>query len=276
MIPKILHYVWIGPYKDSQTYVDDWLSIQPDYQLMRWENDTAMKYIHEVIDTYGLDSLKDKSMTYISDIVRLMVVRDYGGIYLDHDIMLVKDFTELLTKDLVLTFQYKAENASHNDSYGQGDTLRHIIENKRYGTISKFHSESVNNCFIAATPNHPFVLRALELTLENHNKKPEEQLAMSDWGVGPGVFTRIINEYELDTSKAIRVENDNVIVYECELLHPTHGYDRLELGKDAYKKHIQAIVDAKSSYAVHYHEHFGTGSFIERKLILFGEWFKSL
>lgn len=272
-IPKILHYLWIGPYTDSQTYVDDWLAVQEGYELIKWTNQNTKQYIDEAVNLFGKDSLRNKGMTYVSDLVRLLILRDHGGIYIDHDIALLKDFTPLIEDyDLVLTFQYRKENIANATDYERGTTMIDIVVNKGYG-VTNYSSTNVNNCFIAVTKNNKLIQRAIELTLDNHFKQESEQYPMSDWGVGPSVFTDLVNEYGISTVIPTTVSKDNVIVYDSEYLHPVHGVEKMILGREEYKTIIDRIIETKSSYAVHAHEHFGANSFIEGKLKLFVDWY---
>lgn len=275
-IPKILHYVWIGPYADSQTYVDHWLDVQTDYELIKWTNENTKKYVDEAVTLFGKESLRNKSMTYVSDLVRLLILRDYGGVYIDHDIALLKDFTPLIEDyELALTFQYRKENINNATDYDKGTTMVDIIVNKGYG-VTNYSSTNVNNCFIAVTKNNPLIQRAIELTLSNHFKDKTEQYPMSDWGVGPSVFTELVQEYGISTIVPVTVSKDNVIVYDSEYLHPVHGVEKMILGREEYQSIVDKIIGTKSSYAVHVHEHFGVGSFIEGKLKLFVDWYEEL
>jgi hypothetical protein len=278
LIPKLLHYVWFGPYPESCPYVEDWLNELPDYQLVRWTNDNPelKKYVDEAIQLFGgMETLTKKSMTYLSDMVRLLIVRDYGGIYMDHDIIVVKDFSELLeSKKCVLTFQYDPNDFP---KMHYKDTNMSTAELITFGGGYKYHKYSnrtVNNCFIAAEPNSPVILRAIELTAENHFRKEEDQYVFSDWGVGPSVMTIIAKELGLDPTYSTTIENSELKVYERSLLHPVHGAQRHEWGYEVYKSTIDDIITNKLAYTVHFHEHFGVSMLMENRLVLFPEWYK--
>lgn len=274
MIPKILHYVWFGPYNDTQTCVNDWQNVCPDYKVIRWTNENLKPYLDQARDLFGKDTLNAKTMTYVSDLVRLLIIKDYGGVYLDHDIVLIKDITPLIEQyNMVLTFQYKLENANNKDVYGRGETLVDILE-KGYGT-SLYHSDNVNNCFIAVTPKHKLIDRAIELTLSNHTKPKELQYPMSDWGVGPSVFTELINEFGISTQIPKTQIKDDVVVYSSDYLHPLHGVERTINGREEYRSTINKIISDKKSYAVHLHEHFGATMFLNKKITMFNDWYKN-
>lgn len=276
-IPKIFHYVWVGPYPDSCDYVNSWCDTQPESVLLKWTNNNPLtkEYIDECIFLFGgIETLSNKGMTYISDLFRLLILRDYGGIYIDHDFILLKNFSNLLIgKSLALTFQYDPSNYTKLISHKKGSTMSQIVE-QGYDKF-EYRKETVNNCFIAVTPNHPLILKAIKLTVNNHFLHQSQQYPMSDWGVGPSVMTQIISELGLDTSKSLTVSNNDVIVYERNFFHPLHGLERHQIGKDNYERKIEKLINDKNAYAIHVHEHFGASLFIDKKLILFPEWYES-
>ena len=279
MIPKIVHYLWFGPYQDSCPYVNDWGSKLPGYEIVKWSNDhpDLKKYIDESISLFGgLETLSEKSMTYLSDMVRLLILRDHGGIYLDHDIIVIKDFSELIeSKKCVLTFQYDPADLKHSHNKDTNMTTAELLTFGGGYKCHKYSSRTVNNCFIAVEPNNPVILRAIELTAANHFKNGEDQFVFSDWGVGPSVMTVIARELGLDPTHSTTIENDALLVYERSLLHPVHGAQRHELGRDVYEEKINDIIKKELSYAVHFHEHFGVSMMMEKRLIFFPEWYIS-
>lgn len=273
MIPKIFHYIWFGPYTDSQTCYLDWSDTCKNFKTQCWTNDNIKKFVDEAV--YLFKDTKNKPITYISDLVRLLILYDHGGVYVDHDIVILKDISELLFENkMVLTFQYKFENRDFPDSYGKGKKLADIVHDS-YG-VSLYHSDNVNNCFIATDRNNKYIQRAIEITLENHFKTERDQFPMSDWGAGPSVFTQLAREMGVDTSLPMTQSNDNVTIYNSSFLHPIHGVERIILGREKYSQIIEDIKKQKNAYAIHLHEHFGAGKFLNGELILFDDWYHSI
>jgi hypothetical protein len=220
MVPKILHYLWIGPYEDPETAHNDWTKVLPGYNKLIWNNTTARNYIFEAANLLG--NLEGKSFTYLSDVVRLLILRDYGGIYIDHDIVVLKDFSPLIEDcSLVLTYQYANPDNNQLPNYSKGFTLAEVIE-KEYSLYDKT-SSSVNNCFIAVEKDHRFITSALNITVTHHSLPKENQYAMMDWGVGPDVFTLIAQQYGFNTTSCLTETIDNIRILSSEHLHAVHG-----------------------------------------------------
>ena len=96
MIPKIIHYIWLGesemPVILSEC-INTWKRFMPDYKLIRWDDDVLsqinMPFINEAVQS--------KKWAFASDVVRLWVLYNYGGIYLDTDVKVFKSFDSLLS-----------------------------------------------------------------------------------------------------------------------------------------------------------------------------------
>ena len=104
MIPKIIHYCWFGRKPlpaDVEKYIKSWKHYCPDYEIIRWDESnfdvTENEYCREAYD--------NKKYAFVADYVRLKVVYDYGGIYMDTDVEVVKNMDELLPYNVVLGYE---------------------------------------------------------------------------------------------------------------------------------------------------------------------------
>lgn len=94
-IPKIIHYFWIGdsplPEGDKKN-IESWKRFCPDYEIIEWNesNYDFNKY------RYVREALERKQYMYATDAPRKDVLYQYGGIYLDTDVELLKPLDDLL------------------------------------------------------------------------------------------------------------------------------------------------------------------------------------
>jgi hypothetical protein len=221
----------------------------------------------------GLVHLKNATYAYVSDLIRLLALKDLGGVYMDHDVAVIKDFSELLEgKSVVMTFMYDSKNQSSKNTWNKGDR----ISDFQPGTYSSalYNSDTVNNCFIAAEPNHPLINRMIELTIDNHFRDSKDQYAMSDWGAGPAIASAACREFGLNIDSSQTVEKDGIIVYERSLLHPINGTERARDGAEVYSNKVDKLLEgASESFTVHTHDHFGTDTFLSETFIPFDRWY---
>jgi hypothetical protein len=106
MIPKIIHFCWFGGNdlpNDTKRYIRTWRKILKGYKIHQWNEknfdlSTAPEYVKEA---YRL-----KKYAFVSDYVRIYALKKYGGVYLDTDVEIIRDFSNYLEdSDLVLGFE---------------------------------------------------------------------------------------------------------------------------------------------------------------------------
>ncbi len=105
-IPKLIHYCWFGN-QIKPEFVNEcilgWKEVLPHYQIMEWNesnfNVDLNNYVRQAYDA-GM-------FAFVSDYVRLHSIFQYGGIYLDTDVEVLRPFDDLLKNDVVLGFEQK-------------------------------------------------------------------------------------------------------------------------------------------------------------------------
>lgn len=109
MIPKTIHYIWLGggemP-KAIKKYMSSWKILEKNgFTIYRWdEKNLQIDNLPEAINA----ALKFKKYAFAADYFRLMILYKHGGVYLDTDIEVRRDFTPLLNTDILLGFIYDA------------------------------------------------------------------------------------------------------------------------------------------------------------------------
>lgn len=106
MIPKIIHYVWVGgnpkPPK-IQKCMATWRRHLSDYKIVEWNEDNFD--IHE--NKYVEQAYKAKKWAFVSDYIRAKAIYEQGGIYLDTDVLVLTDLHELLNNRAFVGFENK-------------------------------------------------------------------------------------------------------------------------------------------------------------------------
>lgn len=106
-IPKIIHFIWLGERPFPRASVDHlrtWMAQHPDWTVKFWtDRDRPLPVpgmIYSPIQalplTYVADCLKKSTNpAEQSDLLRLEILYQEGGIYVDHDVKCLKPFTSL-------------------------------------------------------------------------------------------------------------------------------------------------------------------------------------
>ena len=95
MIPRIIHYCWFGKKKlpkEFQGYIDGWKKLCPDFEIREWNE----KNLDINKSRYAREAYRAGKWAFVSDYARFRILYEYGGIYLDTDVELIKPLEELL------------------------------------------------------------------------------------------------------------------------------------------------------------------------------------
>lgn len=158
MIPHIIHLCWFGKGKYpelAQMCIDSWKRFLPNYTIMIWNEDSFD--VQSV--QYTKEAYEQKKWAFVSDYVRLYALEQYGGVYMDTDLEVIKDFSGLL------------EDHSFVSSTLEG------------GLITAG--------FIAAVAHHPYIV---ELKSKYENGFFVREDGTIEFSMNPLLFTRVARE----------------------------------------------------------------------------------
>jgi len=122
MIPKIIHYVWLGSNAipaNLQSYIDGWhrlMSESDGWHYMLWTEKSIADYCTKAsclspfaISPYCQQAYDAGKFAFASDYIRLWALEQFGGIYLDTDVEVLRSIDELL--------EFNQQSAISNQQY---------------------------------------------------------------------------------------------------------------------------------------------------------------
>ena len=94
VIPKVIHYAWFGGEKPDyvKRNIDNWHKMCPNFEIVEWNE----KNYDVSKNRYMKQAFETAKWEFVSDYLRLDVIYNYGGIYLDTDICIQRNIDELL------------------------------------------------------------------------------------------------------------------------------------------------------------------------------------
>ncbi len=115
MIPKVIHYCWFGKKpipENGKKCIDSWKQHCPDYEINLWTEDnfqvSRYPYMKEAYDA--------QKWAFVSDMARLIIVYDNGGVYLDTDVELIKSLDEILENSFFFAIEKNRNTITDEDS----------------------------------------------------------------------------------------------------------------------------------------------------------------
>lgn len=114
MIPKIIHYCWFGgnPLPESaKKCIASWKKFLPDYEIWAWIEaspqpspaerelfaDKVMAFDVNILQ-YTKEAYEAKKYAFVSDYARFDILYQYGGIYFDTDVQVIKPMDDIIAK----------------------------------------------------------------------------------------------------------------------------------------------------------------------------------
>lgn len=200
MIPKIVHYVWLGGKEmpeEYKNYINGWKKLMPDWQFMEW-NESNFDFSD---CTYAKQAYEMKKFAFASDYVRVCVLEEYGGVYLDTDVELLKPLDCFLDTDFFTCF----ETAAYVQMGIVGGVAHHPIWQamRRYYA----HCSFLKKNRVDSTPN-PLLLTYILMKDFGFKMKHENQVLSNGMG---NTATILLNEYfaPIDYTSGVMTKTEN-------------------------------------------------------------------
>lgn len=209
-IPKVIHLCWFGRGKFpalAEMCIESWKKNLPDYEIKIWNEDN-----YDVnCCRYTKKAYEERKWAFVSDYARLDILYRYGGVYMDTDLEVIKDFSHLLNEKKFVS------------SYIEG------------GLITAG--------FIACEPYHPFIKEIIGY-YDSESKKIEQNCDVN-FVMNPLVFTETaIKKYGFSLTDNSFV-NDEITIYPIDYFMPykkitfgsSYGIWRYRITQNTYTVH---------------------------------------
>lgn len=230
-IPKKIHYCWFGKKEKPDIVkrcIKSWNEKLKGYEIIEWNEDnfdiTSNKFVKEA---YHLGKF-----AFVSDYVRVYALYNYGGIYLDTDVEVYKEFSEdILSNKSFWGFEEKNFIATSTIGACKGNTLiKQFLDSYNEKSFLKADGsmDTLTNVAIVSE-----IMKNLGIKLDGNYQKlegiatvyPQEYFSPYDY----------INCYSKDTEKTYTI----------------HHYYKSWLPisirvKTSIKKHVAMIIGGKN------------------------------
>eukprot|EP00741_Cyanophora_paradoxa_P022173 tig00021435_g21405.t1 len=167
-IPKIMHQIWIGPREPPCVWLDSWRvdyqNDNPGWEYRLWTDAECEKMKMFNRDFYD----QEKMYQCKADILRLEILYEHGGVYIDADMVSLKKSID--------------KAVEMGNETGFFITYEPDTKDKAYSVIG--------NSIIAATPRHPLVkMLMLYIRAVYPHKRPYHGV---EWVTGPLAYTKCL------------------------------------------------------------------------------------
>lgn len=203
MIPKIIHYCWLSnePIPPHlQKCINSWKRFLPDYKIVRWNT--------ENFDIQSVPLVKEafeaRKWAFATDYIRAYALYKQGGIYLDSDVMIYKDPSEIINNDFITGMEY------HSDANPQG-----LLNEEGCRLTNEIYVPGVGlqAAFLASSPLHPLTKDVLDF----YKDKQLSDLLDNKY-YAPVVWGHCAEKYGLKYVNEFQELSSNINVYPTSII----------------------------------------------------------
>lgn len=173
-IPKKIHYCWFGkkPLTPlAKKCIASWEKYLPDYEIILWNEDNFDVNINQ----YVKEAYISKKYAFVTDYVRLYALYNYGGIYMDTDVEVLKPLDQFL--------EHRAFTGCESNNMCVTGIIASEQHHPWIGFLLKYYKDKnfiLPNGKLDTTPNTAVITR---LTMEKYGWIPKNELQILDDGI---------------------------------------------------------------------------------------------
>lgn len=208
MVPKIIHYVWLGDSEKSELIkncMSTWKKYMPDYEIKCWDmnNSPDIPWVRECI--------KAKKWAFASDYIRLYALYTEGGIYLDTDILVKKSFDDFLDLPFFSAVEFNPKMLKESGSIKKINS-----DGVKLDSEANIVGMTVQTGIIGAEKGQKIVKEVMEFYHNNHFLKedgtPDLTLTI------PNIFSRILEKYGFRyCNKKQILDNGKIVLFDSSV-----------------------------------------------------------
>lgn len=225
MIPKIIHYVWLGGNKKSPSVkrcIDSWKKVMPDYEIKEWnENNFDLDTVN-----WTKESILKKKWSLASDYIRHYAIYTEGGIYMDTDVMVYKRFDEFLVKSFFTSIELHPKSFAEKGVMQLDGNGLPFDENKCVAGMRLLAA-----CF-GAEKGNVFIKECLDYFGNRHYINQDGSLYEDE--INPGIMAKLLLKYNF------RYKDEKQFLAENMLVLPSNVFagDPQTRTKHSYAMHF--------------------------------------
>ena len=157
IIPKTIHYCWFGNKEIPDRLkrcMESWRRYCPDYKIVKWNEDNYDISKH----VYTKQAYEHRKWAFIPDLVRLEVLYEYGGIYLDTDVEIIRPLDDLLyQKGFVGVEKWGIINVGGGCGVIRNHPMMRLLLEKRAAILFEREDGSLNTESSGSYETLPFI-----------------------------------------------------------------------------------------------------------------------
>lgn len=140
MIPKIIHQIWVGDEKKMpKKHIETWKRFHPDWIHLLWTENDISKLNLINLDKYD-KYYKEKCYNGAANVLRVEIINQFGGIYIDADSICTNSMDDLCELDFFAVYSPNIKGRVGNAFFGSVKNHQILTDYiKEIGKLTKIH-----------------------------------------------------------------------------------------------------------------------------------------
>lgn len=208
MIPKTIHYVWLGngnmtPFIKS--CVNSWEKVMPEYKIKCWNEKNfdinSVPWVKEAIEK--------KKWALAADYIRLYALYTEGGIYMDTDVKVFKKFDDFLKYDFFSSVEY------HPDIFEEYGRRQVDTDGNSLKEGDSIGGLGILSALIASVPGNLFIKDCLNFYHEKHFIQEDGSLFVEN--IIPDIMATIAVKYGFHYLDKTQFLDNNMVLFDSSV-----------------------------------------------------------
>lgn len=231
MIPKKIHYCWLSNDKMSdiaKKCIATWRKVLPDYELFLWNASNfdinSIKFVKQAFEM--------RKWACAADYIRLYAVYNEGGIYLDTDVYVLKNFNDLLGYDYFSSLERDLTTIPPDSEYFQNYKNNENFEPQNTD-IQRIEGFGLQAAIFGGKAGNAFIKDCMSWYENNDFLLPNGKPIISTGLIAPDIYASIMQNYGFKYKSGLQKLNNNMLILPADNF-PNHLYKT----DNAYAVHI--------------------------------------
>lgn len=203
MIPKIIHYVWLGGGKKTPSVrrcIDSWKKVMPDYEIKEWnERNFNLNSV-----AWTKEAILKKKWSLASDYIRHYAIFTEGGIYMDTDVMVYKKFDEFLDKSFFTSIEL------HPKSFADKGVAQIDSNGVPFDETKCVAGMGLLAACFGAEKGNAFIKECLDYFGNRHYVNQDGSLYEDE--INPGIMAKLLLKYNFRYKDEKQFLTENMLV----------------------------------------------------------------
>lgn len=146
---KIIHCCWLGNKQmpeDQKQYIQNWKKLMPDFEIRLWDDKSFAPYLGE--SEFVKECIKQNKPGFLSDFFRFTVLYNFGGIYMDTDVEMLKSFEPFTTHKMFIGYIIDSELGTATIGAEKNNPIIKKMLDKLLTDFDKTHQLIVSNRWV--------------------------------------------------------------------------------------------------------------------------------